>query len=259
MVTNIGITGALGRMGKMLQEVICSDKEAALTVGLEAPGHPGLGSTICNTVEVTDKVATDTKLDALIDFSLPVALESVLKVATETKCALVLATTGYSKEQMNSIKDISKIVPVCWSPNMALGVNLFMRFAGEIAAALGDDYNIEIVEAHHCKKKDSPSGTALKTAEKVAKALGRDLKKEAVYGREGQCGERPQKEIGIHAIRGGDIVGEHTVMYCSEGERIELTSKVSSRKCFAAGAVKIAKLLAGKEAGYYNIEDLLFG
>jgi 4-hydroxy-tetrahydrodipicolinate reductase len=170
---------------------------------------------------------------------------------------LVIGTTGFSDEQKKAIDDAAKSIPIVFAPNMSVGVNLCLKLVEEAARVIGEDTDVEIIEAHHRHKKDAPSGTALKMGEVVADALGRDLNEVAVYGREGNVGERNRKTIGFESIRAGDIVGDHTVMFAGEGERIEITHKSNSRMTYAAGSVKAALWLKAKDSGLYDMQDVL--
>ena len=178
--------------------------------------------------------------------------EAVVKDA-----AVVTGTTGLTDEQKAEIEKAAEKIPVLFAPNMSVGVNLLFKLVGEVAAALGDAYDIEIIETHHRFKKDAPSGTALRLAEKIAEATGRDIAKDIVHGREGAVGERTEREIGMHAVRGGDIVGDHIVLYSTLGERVELTHRAHTRDTFVRGALRAARFLVGKPAGMYDMRDVL--
>ncbi len=195
--------------------------------------------------------------EVLIEFTDPDTTLDHLGMAIEHNKAMVIGTTGFSDEQLEEIKEIAPQIPCVMAPNMSVGVNLLFKLAKEIAPVLGDDYDIEIVEAHHRKKKDAPSGTAMRIAEILAKALGRNLKGVGVYGRKGITGERTKKEIGIHAVRAGDIVGEHTITFAGTGERIEITHRAHSRDTFAQGALRAVKFVAKAKKGLYDMQDVL--
>ena len=190
--------------------------------------------------------------DVLIDFTRPEGTLEHLQYAR----AAVIGTTGFSESQLKSVREKARQLPIVLAPNFAVGVNVVFRLAGIAARALGDDYDVEIVEAHHRHKVDAPSGTALKLGEVIATSLNRSSEV-FIHGRKGDTGERPAKQIGFHAIRGGDIVGEHTVIFAGAGERVEVTVRSQSRMTYAAGAVRAAKWLAGKPAGLYSMEDVL--
>ena len=209
--------------------------------------------TLAATLDIGDALAPIAQADVLIDFTRP---EGTLEHLKHCKAA-VIGTTGFSPSQEKSIKEAAKRIPIVHSPNFAIGVNVVFRLAETAARALGDAYDVEIVEAHHRHKVDAPSGTALKLGEIIASSLKRDLGKEAQHGRHGDTGERPAKQIGFHAIRGGDIVGEHTVIFAGSGERVEVTVRSQSRMTYAAGALRAAKWLKGRPAGLYDMSDVL--
>ena len=193
----------------------------------------------------------------MIDFSLPAGTMRRLDTCVEREIPMVIGTTGLDDHQTGKVRAASKIIPIVFAPNMSIGVNLLFSIVGSVARALGEDYDVEIVETHHRFKKDAPSGTALKLAEAIAEATGRDLKKDARYGRRGAVGERASSEIGIHAVRGGDVVGEHTVTFATLGERVELTHKAGSRETFARGALRAAKFLLTQKPALYSMLDVL--
>ncbi len=209
--------------------------------------------TLAATLDIGDALAPIAQADVLIDFTRP---EGTLKHLEHCKAA-VIGTTGFSESQWKAIREKAKRIPIVLSPNFAIGVNVVFRLAETAARALGDAYDVEIVEAHHRHKVDAPSGTALKLGEIIASSLKRDLGKEAKHGRHGDTGERPVKQIGFHAIRGGDIVGEHTVIFGGSGERVEVTVRSQSRMTYAAGALRAAKWLKGRPAGLYDMSDVL--
>jgi len=209
--------------------------------------------TLAATLDIGDALAPIAQADVLIDFTRP---EGTLEHLKHCKAA-VIGTTGFSPSQEKSIKETAKRIPIVLSPNFAIGVNVVFRLAETAARALGDAYDVEIVEAHHRHKVDAPSGTALKLGEIIASSLKRDLDREAQHGRHGDTGERPAKQIGFHAIRGGDIVGEHTVIFAGSGERVEVTVRSQSRMTYAAGALRAAKWLKGRPAGLYDMSDVL--
>lgn len=268
--TDIVVLGARGRMGQMVLQV-CANRiksGAALRVigAIEPPGSPFLGQqTGIDGLDVaisSDLEAALTPGSVIIDFTSPQASMAALSAAKRKGAAHVLCTTGMNADQKAEIEAASKSVPVVFSPNMSVGVILSFRVAEMIAKVLGPDFDVEIVEAHHNQKKDAPSGTALGFAEAVARGHQVKLSDVANYGREGLTGARPRGEIGIHAVRGGDIVGDHTVFYAGDGERIELKHMAHSRMTFAQGAVKAALFLrpaddAGKGPGLYTMFDVL--
>tara|TARA_R110002167_G_scaffold215227_1_gene420143 strand:+ start:719 stop:1522 length:804 start_codon:yes stop_codon:yes gene_type:complete len=267
-MTRVAIAGAAGRMGKTLIEAVTlSDANLQVGVGSVLANDPAAGvdlGLLAGISALGIGAATDLEshldeFDVLIDFtSRPATLAHLALCAAQGK-SMVIGTTGFSDEEKQVIAAASKQIPIVFSPNMSLGVNLCLKLLDMAARVLGDEMDVEIVEAHHRYKKDAPSGTALRMGEVVAAALGRDLKEVAVYGREGMSEERDSKTIGFATIRAGDIVGDHTVIFAGLGERVEITHKASSRMTFAKGAVRAAAWLQGKPAGLYSIDDVLFG
>jgi 4-hydroxy-tetrahydrodipicolinate reductase len=263
-MSNIAIIGAGGRMGKALIEVISVTDGVQLTAALERPDSSligvdagelaGIGR---NNVAVEASLETADTFDVLIDFSIPAVTAANAKFCAEHGKKMVIGTTGLNAEQLEQVQGASRSNALCMASNYATGVNLVFKLAELAASVLGDDVDIEISEAHHRHKIDAPSGTALSLGESVAGALGRDLKEVAVYGREGQTGARDRQTIGFATVRAGDIVGDHTVLFAAEGERVEITHKASSRTAFARGAVRAAKWLADKESGLFDMQDVL--
>lgn len=259
------VCGAAGRMGSRIIALSKEYEDLKVVGAVEASGNPkigvdaGLVAGVGNLdVPITDdleKVISDT--DIVINFTNPEATLEHLAVVKKHKKSIVIGTTGFGNDQVKIIQESAKEIPIVFSPNMSIGVNLLFKILADVARVLGDDYDIEIVEAHHRMKKDAPSGTAIKMAKVIAEALGRNLDEVAVYARKGIIGERTKKEIGIQTVRAGDIVGEHTVLFGGLGERIEITHKASSRDTFARGALKAAKWLYGKSAGLYDMGDVL--
>jgi 4-hydroxy-tetrahydrodipicolinate reductase len=250
----LAVTGAGGRMGRTLIEAIQAERGLQLSAALEAPGSPALGTEVAGVRIASDVAAAVAGCDVLIDFTRPDGTLKHLEACIARSRAIVIGTTGFSEAQLKSVREAAKKIAVCLSPNFAVGVNVLFKAVESAARALGGDYDVEIVEAHHRNKVDAPSGTALKLGEIVASAIG---KKDFVHGREGDTGERPGKQIGFHAIRGGDIVGEHTVLFAGLGERLEFTVRSQSRMTYASGAVRAAKWLAKKPAGLYDMFDVL--
>jgi len=252
-MVNVSINGALGRMGKTIIEVCLQDKEISI-VGLADLKGPTKVYDNLPVVELTlEKYISST--DVVIDFSSPEGTQEVLRLCLQYKKPIVIGTTGHSEEQLNNIKKSSEKIPIVLSPNMSLGVNLIFKLVEFLTNVLKDkNYDIEIIEAHHNKKKDAPSGTAKKIMEVI-----KNIKPETefVYGRNGIIGERKNNEVGINVIRCGDIVGEHTVIYSTYGERIELKHIATSRETFAKGAIFAAKWVKDKPAGLYNMFDVL--
>jgi len=262
----IAILGAAGRMGQNLLR--CSSKFDGCTIvaATECSGHPAIGARVKNVSGLrVDSIAdnlcyTDDwpdNAETVIDFTFHTAVGEHLENATANGQAYVLGTTGLSEEEKMSVYAAAKKIPIVWAPNMSLGVNLLLELVRRSASILGPDYDAEIVEMHHRLKKDAPSGTALGLAEALAEGRGVNLKEVACYGREGFTGERPRGQIGIHALRGGSVVGDHTVMFVADEERIELTHRASSREAFATGALRAALWLNGRKPGIYSMRHVL--
>jgi 4-hydroxy-tetrahydrodipicolinate reductase len=262
---NIIVSGAAGRMGRRITALAYAHEEINVIGALEHKEHPKIGADIgevagIGNIGVELQTGLDNingKADVLIDFSEPKTAVEITEAAAEKGIAMVIGTTGLSVEQTASIKTHTDKIPCVLAPNMSVGINLLLRILKDIAEVLGDDYDVEVIEAHHRLKKDAPSGTAIRLAQVLADALGRDLEKDAVYTRKGIIGERKKREIGMQTIRAGDIVGEHTVLFGGIGERIEITHKASSRDTFASGAIKAALWVAGKEPDFYDMQDVL--
>jgi 4-hydroxy-tetrahydrodipicolinate reductase len=268
----IAIAGVAGRMGRTLVQAV-TEREQAVTeksaavvaAGITLPDDPQAGTDIgliagvgpLNVVASTSLQACIDDFDVLIDFTSPTATLEHLEQCKQAGKAIVIGTTGFTAGQKQQISDAGHRIPVVFAPNMSAGVNISLKLLQLAARALGDDVDIEIVEAHHRHKKDAPSGTALRMGEVIAEALGRNLDEVAVYGREGITDERDRKTIGFATVRGGDIVGDHTVIFAGMGERLEITHKASSRMTFASGAVRAAIWLGDKPAGLYSIDDVL--
>lgn len=262
--TRIGIVGAGGRMGRMLIEACLKDEQLALGAVFETPGSPVIGKTagelvgMASDVVVTDDLATGLKkIDCLIDFTRPQGTLHHLELCRQAGVGIIIGTTGFEAEGKEVIAAAAKDIPVVFAPNMAVGVNLVFKLLDTAARILNHGYDIEVVEAHHRMKIDAPSGTALRMGEVLANALERDLKECAVYGREGVTGERDPSTIGFATIRGGDIVGDHTVMFCGLGERVEVTHKASSRQPYALGSLRAARFIAGRASGLFDMQDVL--
>lgn len=266
MTARIGITGAAGRMGRMLAEVIAQpEMPCQLAAAIERPGSSLIGADMgellggdTSGVAVTaDLASVIDQIDVLIDFTVPEATLAQAAICAAHDVPMVIGTTGFTEAQADELVNSTSCVAVCQSSNFAPGVNLTFKLAEAAALALGDSVDVEIVEAHHRHKIDAPSGTALSLGEVVAAALGRDLEKTAVYGREGRTGARDRDTIGFSTIRAGDIVGDHTVIFAGEGERIEITHRASSRMAFAQGAVRAACWIIQQPAGRYSMQDVL--
>ncbi|SEP82350.1 dihydrodipicolinate reductase [Ectothiorhodospira magna] len=261
----VAIVGAGGRMGRTLIEAAVMAPGLEPTVATEMPSSSLLGADAGElaglgrlgvTLEADPAAATD-RFDVLVDFTRPEGSLVHLDICRRAGKAMVIGTTGFTDDQKAVIRQAAEDIPVVFAPNMSVGVNLCFKLLDLAARVLGDEVDIEIVEAHHRHKVDAPSGTALRMGEVVADALGRDLKTCAVYGREGVTGERDRQTIGFETIRAGDIVGEHTVMFAGLGERVEITHKASSRMTFAKGAMRAAAWLNGRPAGLYDMQDVL--
>lgn len=261
----IAVAGVTGRMGKIIVEAICKSEEAVLGAASVRPNSNHLEEEVgglCG-LPPQDVYAVDNFTDALddfdvlIDFTSPAATMQHLEICLSGKKKLVIGTTGFSEEQKAAIQAASAEIPIVFAPNMSVGVNLCLNLLDQAARVIGEESDIEIIEAHHRHKKDAPSGTALKMGEVVADALGRNLDDVAVYGREGQIGERDKNTIGFESIRAGDIVGDHTVLFAGDGERIEITHKSNSRMTYAAGSVKAALFIQDQTSGLYDMKDVL--
>ena len=264
-MTRIAVNGAAGRMGKTLIEAIAANPDTVLAAAVERPDSTllgadagevaGIGRNGVHIVASLEDVID--AFDVLIDFSSPAASADNARICAAAGRAMVVGTTGFDAAQLEQVRAATRAVPLCMSSNFSTGVNLCLRLLDIAARVLGDTVDIEISEAHHRHKVDAPSGTALSMGQVVADALGRDLKKVAVYGREGQTGARARDTIGFATVRAGDIVGDHTVLFAADGERIELTHKASSRMAFARGAVRAAAWLPGRAPAMYSMQDVL--
>jgi 4-hydroxy-tetrahydrodipicolinate reductase len=239
-------------MGRTLIDAVLADGELSLVAAVEMPKSPALG-TPAGPIKVTSELAATAAADVVLDFTRPEGTLALLEHAR----AMVIGTTGFTEEDKDRIAEAAKRIPIVRAANFAVGVNTVYKLAETAARILGDSYDVEIVEAHHRHKVDAPSGTALELGRIVAKTLGRDLGKTASYGRKGDVRERAAKEIGFHSIRGGDIVGEHTVIFAGDGERVEVTVRSQSRLTYAHGALRAAKWLNGRPPGVYAMSDVL--
>jgi 4-hydroxy-tetrahydrodipicolinate reductase len=264
-MTRIAVNGAAGRMGRTLIEAIAANPDTELAAAIERPDSTLLGADAGelagmgrNGVHIVGSLAeVIDAFDVLIDFSSPAASADNARRCAAAGRAMVVGTTGFDAAQLEQVHAATRAVPLCMSSNFSTGVNVCLRLLDIAARVLGDTVDIEISEAHHRHKVDAPSGTALSMGQVVADALGRDLKKVAVYGREGQTGARARDTIGFATVRAGDIVGDHTVLFAADGERIEITHKASSRMAFARGAVRAAAWLPGRAPGLYSMQDVL--
>lgn len=263
-IISVGIIGAAGRMGRALVGCLHSFPGLRLAGAVEEGGCAAVGGdagTVAGIGATGITVARDISeisevVDVLVDFSAPASSAAHALVAAERKKGLVIGTTGLDGKQEADVRKAAESVAVVWAPNMSKGVNLLFDIV-EKAAAVLDDYDVEIVETHHRHKKDAPSGTALRLVEAAAAARARDPAAVMACGRSGQTGERPAAQIGVHALRAGDVVGDHTVVLASDGERIELTHRATSRDCFAMGALRAAEWVFGRSPGLYTMQDVL--
>jgi len=264
MTMKIAVAGSSGRMGRALIEAVLKSEDAKLAVALEQPGSSYLGKDAgelvgmpCGVAIRDDYDAALAGADCLIDFTRPAGTLAHLASCRKRGVAMVIGTTGMEADQRQAIEDAARDIPIVFAPNMAVGVNLVFKLLDSAARVLSQGYDIEVIEAHHRHKVDAPSGTALRMGEVVAAALGRDLRQCAVYGREGVTGERDPSTIGFATVRGGDIVGDHTVLFAGTGERIEITHKAASRMPYALGSLRAARFLQGRNKGLFDMQDVL--
>jgi 4-hydroxy-tetrahydrodipicolinate reductase len=260
----IAIAGSAGRMGRTLIEAVLQTEGMALAAALEHSASPFIGKDAgeligspCGVAITGDFDRALAGADCLIDFTRPEGTLAHLEVCRRRGVHMVIGTTGFSTDQKLSIQDASRDIPIVAAPNMAVGVNAVFKLLDMAARILNQGYDVEVIEAHHRHKVDAPSGTALRMGEVVAAALERDLKDCAVYGREGHTGERPATQIGFATIRGGDIVGDHTVLFAGTGERIEISHKAASRMPYAEGALRAARFMQSKTKGLFDMQDVL--
>lgn len=261
----IGVTGVAGRMGSLIALLAVEARDMELSGALEAAGNRCIGADAGQLVgagQLDIPVKDDMKAafehaGVIIDFTVPSVALSVARYASETGKALVIGTTGFTDDEVSQIRSIARSIPIVMAPNMSIGVNVMFRAVAILTELLGEAYDIEIVEAHHRLKKDAPSGTALGLARAVAQARDADLNDLARYERHGIIGARPEGQIGIQTVRAGDIVGDHTVLFAGNNERIEITHRAHTRRNFAQGAVRAARWVAGREPGLYSMMDVL--
>ena len=260
----IAVAGASGRMGRMLVESILKAPDTTLVAAFEQPDSPFIGKDAgelvglpCGVAISSDVAAGVALADCLIDFTRPEGTLHHLELARAAGCGMVIGTTGFSADGKAAIAAAAEHIPVVFAPNMAVGMNAVFKLLDVAARILNEGYDVEIIEAHHRLKVDAPSGTALRMGEVVADALGRDLDACAIYGREGVTGERDGQTIGFSTIRGGDIVGDHTVLFAGIGERIEITHKSGSRMPYAAGSLRAARFIAPRKSGLFDMQDVL--
>ena len=260
----IAVVGANGRMGRMIIESTLKDGEASLVAAIDQPGTPAIGKDAGELVGMPCGVQVSTDLEAgiaqagcLVDFTRPEGTLKHLEICRRHKVGMVIGTTGFDAQGKQAIADAARDIPIVFAPNMSVGVNVVFKVLDMATRILNEGYDIEIVEAHHRLKVDAPSGTALRMGEVIASALGRDLKECAIYGREGVTGVRDPSTIGFATVRGGDIVGDHTAMYCGIGERVEITHKAGSRMPYALGSLRAARFIAGRSNGLFDMQDVL--
>lgn len=264
-MVKVGIAGAAGRMGRALLTAAQGRSDLAVTAALEAPSHPALGQDAGVLAGIgalgvpltADIGAALARCEVLIEFTRPEPTLAHLAACRDQGRAMVIGTTGLDEAQRSEVAAAARAIPIVFAPNMSIGVNLTLKLLETAARVLGDSVDIEIIEAHHRHKVDAPSGTALRMGEVIAETLGRDLRQCAVYGREGQTGARARDTIGFATVRAGDIIGDHTVLFAGEGERLEITHRATSRENFAQGALRAAAWLAGRTPGLYDMGDVL--
>lgn len=264
MTMKIAIAGATGRMGKMLIETILNSADAQLVGALEHSGSDKIGEDAGaflgkkTGIMITEDIASAlSHAEFLIDFTRPEGTMAHLAVAQKTGSKMIIGTTGFSAQQIEELKSASTQLAIVFAPNMSVGVNVTLKLLEVAAKMLSEGYDIEVIEAHHRHKVDAPSGTALRMGEVIAGAMGQKLNDVAVYAREGHTGERKQGSIGFATIRGGDIVGDHTVLFAGEGERIEISHKSSSRQSYAEGSLRAARFLKTQQTGLFDMQDVL--
>lgn len=260
-IVKAAVIGAAGRMGQRIIDLIAQTEGITLTGAVERPGHPLLGKEMQSTglaLPLTDDVKSILpETDVIIDFTTVGSTLLNIGAIAAAKKAVVIGTTGFSPSETKELGKKMEGVRCVLSPNMSIGVNLMFKIVGTIAQILKHDFDVEITETHHRLKKDAPSGTALRLAQIVAERLEKELGEVGVFGRKGLVGERKSQEIGVHALRAGDIVGEHTVLFAGVGERIEITHRAHSRDTFASGAIKAALWIVDQPPGIYSMEDVL--
>lgn len=250
----VALCGALGRMGNEVARTIAHQEDMVLSVAIEAEDHPNLGSKIGEVEIMSDLITRVDQADVVVDFSSPEGVVDHVSTAAEQGIPDIVGVTGLSNQHMEIIKKVSNKVPIVYAPNMSVGVNLLFKLVSEAAVTLQEDFDFEIVEMHHRMKKDAPSGTAAKIADILSESKKESQK---MYGRQGFVGERKKEEIGIHALRGGDVVGEHRVIFAGDGERLEIIHKASSRRTFATGVMKAIRFVMKQKPGLFDMNDVL--
>jgi len=261
-MVRIAIAGAAGRMGARILALAWADPQFEVAAALEKTGHQAIGDDAGDKaglgrigLPIQDRTATE--FDVLIDFTTPEGTSHWLDYCTVAKRGIVIGTTGHTPEQLAAVEQAARNIPVLKAANMSLGVNVLLKVVAQVAQALGESYDIEIVEAHHRFKTDAPSGTALALRDAILDATGRDAGRDVVYGRQGQTGKRPPRQIGVHALRMGDVVGEHEIHFGTLGESVTVKHSAHTRDTFASGALRAAAWLAGKPQGRYDMQDVL--
>ena len=265
-MTRIIVDGACGRMGKIIIQGVVQQDDMQIVGAIEYPEHSQIGQDAGEVAGVgtlgvpvsRDLPAILDQGDVVIEFTTPSATLEHLREVVDAGKRMVIATTGYTEEELAQVRELAAQISCVMAPNMSLGINVLLQAIQVVAKALGDDYEVEVIEAHHIHKADAPSGTALRIAEVLAETLGRNLPEVGVYGRHGMIGERPKKEIGIHAIRGGDIAGDHTVLFAGVGERLEITHRAATPEAFARGAIRAARWVMDAPKGLHDIGEVLF-
>jgi len=259
------ICGGRGRMASKIAQLVFQNDQMKLIGIIESPNHPDIGKDwgmLTGHGKSKIQISSDLEsivqqADQIVEFTNPMVSFHHLEVVARFKKTMIMGTTGFSGKEIEKLKNMAKNIPFLFSPNMSLGVNLLFKLAADTAVSLGDEYDIEIVESHHRFKKDAPSGTAKKIAQEIARAKHINLDDVAIYGREGMVGERKKGEIAIHSIRGGDIAGEHTVIFTALGERIELVHKAHTRDTFAHGTIQAIRFMVDKPVAFYEMKDVL--
>jgi 4-hydroxy-tetrahydrodipicolinate reductase len=253
----IGISGAAGRMGTAIAALVEKEKEMKLKLALEGAGNKMIGNTVagCRVTDDLKKGIND--IDVFIDFSTPESTLEIIKILTEAGRPAVIGTTGMNELEISFIKASAGKIPIVFSSNFSVGVNVMWKIVKDAVNAMKDNYDIDIVESHHRMKKDAPSGTAMTTAKVIMDAKGLDLEKNIVYGRSGRDNDRPLDQLGVLAVRGGGVFGEHTVILSDMADKLEIKHTAFSREAFAAGSLKAAKFLIGKKPGLYSMADVL--
>ncbi len=261
-MVRLAVAGAAGRMGSRIIALAATDDRFEVVTALEQTGHPAVGGDAgelagLGRIGLPIQDRSDTEFDVLIDFTLPAGTMHWLDYCLTCRRPMVIGTTGHSSEEAAAIEKAADSIAILKASNMSIGMNLLFKLVGQVAAALGEDYDIEIVETHHRFKADAPSGSAISLRDAILQATGRDAARDVIYGRHGQTGQRPPRQIGMHALRIGDTVGEHQVLFGSLGETLTISHSAHTRDTFVKGALRAAAWLAGKPAGRYDMQDVL--